>query len=150
DEVRTFGYLWALSIPAVAGGFLAGLLRRRAVVGDVLSRLSLMIAQPLDSLRLRDLLADELGDPQVEILVPSTTPGRWRDSRGRPASRSEAIAQGLAVTTIDEDTGVVLVHDPELRDDEELFRSVCALVHATVEHERTVARLARSLAELEE
>src|SRR5262249_21747886 len=35
DEALIVGNIWALSLPAVAGGFLAGLLRRRARVGDV-------------------------------------------------------------------------------------------------------------------
>jgi signal transduction histidine kinase len=120
------------------------------VVGDVLTRLSLAIAGPLDTRRLRDTLAAELADPAIEILIPDSVPARWRDSAGNVATRSEAIAKGLAATLLPDGDGVVLVHDPALRDDDELFEAVSALVVATVKHERTVERLATLLTELDE
>jgi signal transduction histidine kinase len=150
DAARVAGELWALSVPAVAAGLLAGLLRRRASVGDVLARLSLALAAPVDTLRLRDTLAAELADPAIEVLIPDAVPARWRDSAGNVATRSAAIATGLAATPLPDGDGVVLVHDPALRDDDELFEAVGALVVATVKHERTVARLATLLTELDE
>ncbi len=149
EAAQLAGWIWALSVPAVAGGFLVGLLRRRAILGDVLHRLSHALAEPLDVRRLRHALAVELEDPSIEILVPDEIPGRWRDSANGVTTRSQALAAGRAVSPIDGRSGALLVHDPALLDDTELFESVRALVLVTLGHEQLVTQLAGSLAELE-
>src|SRR5262249_17223423 len=105
-------------------------------------------AEPLDARRLRDTLAQDLGDPDIEILIPDVVPSRWRNTHGDVATREDALEAGLAATHIG--GGVVLVHHISLRDDDQLFDAVAALGLTTVEHGRMVPRLASSLAELDE
>jgi signal transduction histidine kinase len=149
--VEALGRLWSLSIPAVAAGFLVGLVRRRMLVGEVLTKLSVALSQRLDRGHVRAALAAALDDAEVELLVPDEVPGRWRDSEGRVTSRSAAAADGRSVTSIEDDgrTVAALVHDPALRDDDELFDALRALVLTTVWHERLTTRLATSLNELD-
>jgi len=56
------------------------------------------------------------------------------------------------MTTIEDTDGIAaaLVHDPTLRDDEELLVAVRSLVLATLEHQRVTSRLVASLTELED
>ncbi len=149
---RSLGDLWALSIPGIAAAFLVGLLRRRAFVGDVLSRLSPALVRPVDACGLRDALAVGLDDPSVELLVPDDETGRWRDAEGRSTTRAAATEHGRAFTQIDDEDGPIaaLVHDPALCDDRELLDAICALLLSALRHEHLVRRLARSLADLEE
>jgi signal transduction histidine kinase len=146
----TLGQLWAFTVPAVAAGFYVGLDRRRAIVSEVIARVSVALGQRLDRAQLRATLAAALEDPSIDVLVPDEHPGRWRGVDGRSTSLSSLGASGRAVMTVSDETGLVaaLAHDP-LLDDEELLASVRAPVLATVHHERLVHRLAGSLDELE-
>ena len=62
---------------------------------------------------------------------------------GRGVRSPETVEGGQAVTAMPDDDGApaaALVHDPALRDDEELLDAVCALVDAALEHERLAER----------
>jgi signal transduction histidine kinase len=139
--VDAIGVLWSLTIPGIAAAFLVGLSRRRMLVAQVLTRLSLAL-NPYDPSGLRSTLAVALDDPELEVIAPS-------DIRRR---RLAAAANGRVVTPIGDDAGPVaaLVHDAALRDDAELLDAVHALVLATLQHEQTTSRLATSLHELED
>jgi signal transduction histidine kinase len=146
----TLGQLWAFTVPAVAGAFVVGLVRRQTTVGDVLTRVSMALSQGFDRRELRTTLAAALEDTSVDVLVPDALPGRWRDADDRLTTRTEVTASGRVMTRIEDEDGAVaaLVHDPGL-DNEELLRAVEALILATVHHERVVSTLATSLQELE-
>jgi signal transduction histidine kinase len=148
--VSTIAMVWTLTIPGVAAAFLFGLVRRHIMVGHVLARVSLGLS-PLDPRELRDTLADALDDAGVEVLTPAEQPGRWRDSEGHITSAAPVDGQHV-VTTIEDIDGIAaaLVHDPTLREDQELLDAVRSLVLATVEHQRVTARLVASLTELED
>jgi signal transduction histidine kinase len=152
DAVVTLGKLWSLSIPGVAAGFLVGLVRRRMLVGDVLTNLSVALSRRLDRRELRDTLATALDDPELAVLVPDDVHGRWRDTEGRITSRPEAAADGRRVLSIDGDDGPVaaLVHDSELEEEDDLLGPVRALIVATLHHERVMSRLAASVEALED
>ena len=142
----------ASACPAIAAAFFAGLLWRRLAIGDVLKTLTRALADELDPGRLRTALAAALGDPTIDVLYPGDVPGSWHDTDGRATSRSAVIARGQAVTTID-DEGVpiaALVHDPTLRDDEELLDAIGSCLRAALRHERLTTRLATSLDLLED
>jgi signal transduction histidine kinase len=152
DVVTTLGRIWSLCVPAVAAAFLVGLLRQRLVFGDVLHRLGLALSRPVNADGLRAALASALDDPDVDVLLPGPAAGRWVDLRGRVVSVPEIVEGGRAVTVVpDRDApAVALVHDPALRDDEELLDAVRSLVHASLEHERLAEGLATSRSELED
>jgi signal transduction histidine kinase len=149
EAVDALGWLWAVTIPAIAAAFLIGLVRRRTMVGEVLSRVSFELSRRLDRTQMRTTLADVLDDPAVDVLVPDGLPGRWRGADDRLTSRSEVSAAGRALMPITDDGRVLaaLVHDPAL--DDELLSSVRSLVLATVRHEQLVSELAGSLHDLE-
>jgi signal transduction histidine kinase len=152
DALKTLGRIWSLCVPAIAAGFLVGLLRQRLVFGDVLHRLGLALSRPVDAHGLRAALTSALDDPALDVLLPGPAPGRWTDLNGRGVSIPEIVEGGRAVTVVpDRDApAVALVHDPALRDDEELLDALCALVHASLEHERLAEGLATSRSELED
>jgi signal transduction histidine kinase len=147
----TLAVLWGLCIAAIAAGFLAGLVRRRLMVGEVLARLSEELSEGVDVARLRAALASTLGDPTIEVLVPDG-PVRWRDSDGRIAVLPSPQS-GRALTLVADEEGVpavALVHDAELRADAELLAAVSALVRGTVRHHGVTTKLAAALRDLEQ
>jgi signal transduction histidine kinase len=150
--VDTLGWAWSLCIPGIAAAFLAGLLRQRLLLGEVLVGLSGAWGRGVDGSKLRAALAVALSDPEVDVLFPDDAPGRWRDSEGRATSRSAAAEGGRAVTLIRDDGAAVaaLVHAPALRDDERLLGSVTAVIRAAVQQRQLTSRLAASLDDLEE
>jgi signal transduction histidine kinase len=152
DVLVTLGRIWSLCVPGIAAAFLVGLLRQRLVFGDVLHRLGLALSRPVNAHGLRAALTSALDDPALDVLLPGPAPGRWVDLHGRVVSVPEIVEGGRAVTAVpDRDApAVALVHDPALRDDEELLDAVCALVHASLEHERLAEGLATSRSELED
>jgi signal transduction histidine kinase len=141
ETLKAVGVLWCLTVPGIAAAFLIGLTRRRMLVAQVLTRLSLALSR-YDPRELRSTLAIALDDPDVDLIAPE-------DIRRR---RLEAAARGRVVTPIEDEGGPVaaLVHDASLRDDTELLHSVRSLVLATLQHERMTSRLAASLRELED
>ena len=150
EAAEALGWLWAMTIPTIAGAFLIGLVRRLTMVGEVLTRVSLELSRRLDRTQLRSTLAASLDDPSVDVLVPDELPGRWRDADGELTSRSAVAASGRLLTPITDDGQLIagLVHDPAF-DDDELLAAVRSLVLATVRHEQLVAQLAGSLHDLE-
>ncbi len=123
------GWIWGGSIAGLAGGFLAGLARRRLMFGDMLNRLSPALTGRFDAGRLRTALRETLGDPGLDILAPG-----------------EAGLTEAAVTPIADDAGVaaVLVHDPALLEDAELIEAVRMLVLAGVRQDQLLNQLAES------
>jgi len=150
NTATTLGVVWSLCIPAIAAAFFAGLIQRRLQLGRVLAPLGALLGAQSDTRRFRDAVASALRDPELEVLVPDG-PGHWRDSRGRAADLAAAGADGRSVTLIRDDgvPGVALVHDAELKPDDEIVRAVGALALASLRHERVKARLAASLTQLE-
>jgi signal transduction histidine kinase len=150
--VAALGTAWALCIPAIAGAFFVGLLRRHVTVAAGLQRLSIALRRDLSHRELRGALASALDDPRLDVLLPGGAPGDWRDSDGKPASASSAAVSGRAVTRID-DAGAplaALVHDRGLEDNRDLLDAVASLVATALRHERLKVSLARSLSQLED
>jgi signal transduction histidine kinase len=150
QPAAALGVLWALCIPAIAGAFFVGLLRRRLLIGQALLRLGTTLGAERDPRGMRDAVAAALRDPTLELLVPDG-PARWRDSRGRTAAALPAAASGRHVTVIrDADApALALVHDTQLVADEELVRAVGMLLLANLRNQRLQTRLAASLRQLE-
>ncbi|RKQ87037.1 histidine kinase/DNA gyrase B/HSP90-like ATPase [Solirubrobacter pauli] len=148
STVETLGLLWGLCIPAISAAFLAGLLRRRLLLGQVLADLAGHLSSGLDVRRVRDGLASALRDPSLEVLV-ADGPVHWRDSDGRVGSLP-AAGSGRAVTIVGAQTApaVALVHDTGLEADQELLGAVGSLVLGTVRHHAVAMSLAGALQQL--
>ena len=151
DALDTLGRIWSLCIPGLAAAFLVGMLRRRIGLGEVLHGLGVTLSRPRDASQLRDALASALNDRTLDVLVPTTTAGRWYDLDGRQTSLEAVTERGQAYTLIpsDDDPDVALAHDPALCDDREMLGAVISLVGAWLEHERLTVGLAASHSELE-
>src|SRR6185295_467823 len=96
DVVGPLGTLWSLTVSAIAGAFLIGLVRGRMLVAEVLTRLSLALSR-FEPRELRSTLAVALDDPDVDVIEPA-------DIRRR---RLEAAADGRVVTPVEDDAGPV-------------------------------------------
>jgi len=149
DATVLLGILWSLCIPAIAAAFLAELLQRRLLLGNVLERLGTLLSADAGPASFRDAIAGALRDPGLEVLV-TDGPARWRDSRGRAADLAAATANGRNVTLSRDDgaPGVALVHDSAIVADDEILRAVGTLALAGLRHERMKSRLAASLSQL--
>lgn len=149
--VETLGLLWGLGVATVAAAFWLGLVRRRLLVGDVLARLTGNLSNGVDARRLREVLREALSDPTLDVLV-ADGPVRWLNSGGHSVGRLPA-PHGREVTLIRDENGapvVALVHDPNLRGDEELLVAISGLVLETVRHHDVTTRLATTLHQLEQ
>jgi signal transduction histidine kinase len=126
------GVLWSLTVPGVAAAFLIGLVRRRMMVAEVLARLTTALSAVAPR-RLRDTLAVALDDAGIDVLTADELFGH----------RRLTSSNGHVFTTLNGRGGepVVLVHDPALRDDQELLQAVRSLVLATLQHERLTTEL---------
>ena len=124
-----------LTVPAIAAAFLVGLVRRRLD-----GRRRAHAASPSRSAGGSTGRSCARRSPRRSTTrrstcwFPTACRGRWRDTDGRLTSRSEIVARGRALTPISDDDAPVLalVHDPALRDDEELLDVGRSLVLTTV------------------
>ena len=133
----------------VALAFLLGLLRGRLARQRV-ADLVLELGGAADRPALRDVIARALRDPSVELLYPAADPGTFIDVAGGPRALSDIDGPDRVLTRIDAGgvTLAVLVHDPALREQPELLRSVIAAVRLAIENERLAAEVRSQLAEV--
>jgi signal transduction histidine kinase len=142
------GPLLELSVAAVPVAFLVGLVHRRLLIGDVLSRLSISLGGALDAGRLRAALASALGDQTLDLRLWSADRRGWVpvDGHARPL-------EGPARATLQIDDGgapvALLAFDEALCADDDLLDAVATQTRATLRRVRVTAELEASLAELE-
>jgi signal transduction histidine kinase len=139
-----------ITLLAVPYGFLAGLLRAQAARGGGVSELISRVGSgDAGGGRLRDLLADALEDPTLELAywLPERSMYVADDGhevrlpeRGEARSVTEVAREGQRVAAI--------VHDPALDDSPELVRGAGAAVALALENERLAADLRARVEEL--
>lgn len=139
--------LWlgqALALLGVAGGVLWEWGRARRTRAQLARVVVDFGASPLPG-RLRDVLAQQLGDPALELVYAHSGQG-WVDFEGRPAAARPGagftwlVADGRAVAA--------LVHRPELLDDAHLADEIAATTRLALEHERLHAEVRAQTAHL--
>jgi signal transduction histidine kinase len=124
-----FRIAWVTAVPLV---FLAGLMRERLDLARVSDLLSPLSREPLA--RLRPALAEALGDPRLELVLPP--------SPGEPVPGARAVAAvadpARRVTPVgDPDRPrALLVHDRTLADEPRLVDAVRAAVELALDRER--------------
>jgi signal transduction histidine kinase len=137
-----------ISRTLVPFGFLLGLLRLRMARGAV-AELVVDLGEIAAPERLREALAEALGDPGIEVCY-------WSRPAAAYVTASGAIFDPLADRTDratvylergDEPLAVIL-HDPALADDPGLLAAVAAAVRLAVENERLTAEVEAQLAEV--
>ncbi|ROP29429.1 signal transduction histidine kinase [Couchioplanes caeruleus] len=142
---RALLFLFAVALVFTPFAILTGLLRVRLARLQV-ANLVLQVEAAAEPRRLRDALAETLGDPtlQVWFRLPD---GGYADPDGRV--REEVPIDGHASTAVDcrGERLAVLVHDPALRDQGSLVEAVVATARLALENARL---LAAQRAQLEE
>jgi len=126
--------------------FLAGLLGARLRRGAMTS-LMVELAELPPPERVRDALAEALGDPTLRLLFWDDE--RYVDPDGRPSElREDDPARAVTVLEYGGERFAALEHDPFLYEDRELLEAVGAAARLAVENSRLQAQLRAQLAEV--
>jgi signal transduction histidine kinase len=139
-----------VALLAVPFGFLLGLMRTRMARGGGVSDLITRVGSPRDgAVRMRDLLAESLEDPSLELAYWLPERGVFVSEDGRETDLPENHP-GRSVTEVTRDGERVaaIVHDPALDDSRDLVRGAGAAVALALENERLDAELRARLEEL--
>ncbi len=135
-----------LSVPYA---FLLGLLRmqmsREAAVAELLDGLREL---PVRGGALRDLLADALGDPTLELGFWLPEESRWIGEGGEPLDVDERRDRLASIVERDGRRIAVLLCDPALTDQRRLIDAVGAAAALALENERLEAALRARVEEL--
>ena len=148
--------LWEVRVVALAVvpfAFLGGLLRSRVSQAGAVSQLVAQLGEE-DSPRgkLRDLLAEALGDPTLTLAYWLPERGEYVDSDGR-AVKLPAEGRSDRMSTMVDRQGeriAALIHDASLADEQELIKAVGAAASLALENERLDAQLYAKLEELQQ
>jgi signal transduction histidine kinase len=136
-----------LGLPTMSLGFLIGLLRWRLFVASALQRLAFDVRGHPRPDELRDVIAETLCDPTVELAFRNGD--GWTDATGTSVT-SPAERPGRTITYIREgDRRVAVVdHDSALRDQRAFVRSVGAYALSGYENLRLAADVDASIQDL--
>jgi signal transduction histidine kinase len=142
----------ALGLPAICVGFLLGLLSWRIHMADCLLRLSLELPTQAGPAGRRDLIANTLTDPTVDLAFWRQEPGGgWVDVDGEPTTLP-GEGSGRQATLIRDDGQPVaaVVHDAALSEQTPFVEAVGAYAFVWDDNRRLSARVESSLQELRE
>jgi signal transduction histidine kinase len=138
-----------VTLLAVPFGFLTGLLRSRIARGGAVSELMTRVGGGARPARMRDLLAEALDDPSLELAYWLPERERYVYEDGREIELPQPGEQ-RSVTGVERDGSRVaaILHDPALDDQSDLVRAAGAAVALAIENERLDAELRVRVEEL--
>jgi signal transduction histidine kinase len=142
----------ALALTGLPVAFLLGLLRirlDRSLIGDLLIGLE----GPMAHGRIREALAEALGDPSLRLAFWLPEQKRYVDEEGRRLDLSGETGQDRHLTHIEDSKGsqlAVLFHDSALLEDQERLDAVAGAARLALENERLHAELQAQLQEVRE
>ena len=139
-----------LGLPAICLGFLIGLLRWRIYTADSLLRLTHGLREQTEGTDRRDLIADALSDPSVELAYWRTGDGGgWRDADDLPTALPPP-PESRHATVISGDEGPVaaVIHDAALSDQSPFVEAVGTYAFVRDDNRRLAAQVEESLSEL--
>jgi signal transduction histidine kinase len=145
EQLYTVALLAVIAIPV---GVLYGMLQARMARGAV-ADLVVDLGQNPTPARLRDALANALGDPSLQVAYWASGQDRFVDAVGEPLELPE-LGAGQAVTMLERD-GVpeaAIIHDAILLDDPGLIASVVSAMRLAVENDRLTAEVEAQLQEV--
>jgi signal transduction histidine kinase len=133
---------------SLAFAFLIGLGRTR-LARSAVADLVIELGNTPGPGELQTALARALRDPSLRIAYWLPGAERYVDGEGTPVDLPEDNSEkSVTVVRRDERTIAALVHDPALREEEQLVESVCAAAALALENERLQAELRAHLEEL--
>ncbi|HEX6337383.1 MAG TPA: histidine kinase [Jiangellaceae bacterium] len=133
---------------SVAFAFLAGLGRTR-LARSAVADLVIELGNTPGPGELRAALARALRDPSLDIVYWLPDRDRFVDADGHPVALPDDDGErSVTIVQRDDHTIAALLHDPALREDQQLVESVCAAAGLAMENERLQAELRARLGEL--
>jgi signal transduction histidine kinase len=139
--------LWRGLIPV---GFLIGLLRTR-MARSAIADLVVELGETPTPARLRDALANALGDPGLVVAWWSPAQGAYLDGDGSPAELpTDGSERGVTLLERGGAPIAAILHDPVLLDDPGLVASVASAMRLSVENDRLQAAVEAQLREVRE
>ncbi len=136
--VEAATWLVALSLPAIALAFLAGLVSWRLFASDALERLAERVNTSPNAVQLEHALATTLSDPTLKVVFPSSGgTGPWIDCMGAPVALP-APGSGRSLTDVDHHGALVavLVHDEALAANRPLLHAGAAMTAVALDNQR--------------
>jgi signal transduction histidine kinase len=140
----------ALARAFIPVGFLVGLLRTR-MARSAIADLVVELGETPAPARLRDALANALGDPSLTVAYWAPAVDSYIGVDGAP-TELPSEASGRAVTFLERDGQPIaaILHDPVLLEDPGLVASVASAMRLSVENERLQAEVEAQLGEVRE
>jgi signal transduction histidine kinase len=132
---------------SVAFAFLVGLGRTR-LARSAVADLVIELGNTPGPGELRAALARALRDPSLAIAYWLPDGNRFVDADGQPVALPDNDERSVTIVRREDHTIAALLHDPALREDEQLVESVCAAAGLAMENERLQAELRARLQEL--
>ena len=151
DSDATQAAVWAIAFatPAVAVGFLVGLVRWHLFVGAGIRTVNSRWRQMSGPELVRDLVAEAFQDPELQIASSSGRQRRWFDASGLALTEPAAGSDRWLTEIHDGGVPVVaIVHDAALRDDAAFIESAAAAASVAFASDRVAARTAGMVREL--
>jgi PAS domain S-box-containing protein len=150
-ETRVLGYVSALAVLALVFGFLIGLVRWRFLARRAVRRLSQEFRAATSGSHLRQLLAEAIHDPSLEIAYWTGHPGRWVDQSGVPVTLpSDDPRRAVTEVTSDGEPVAALIHDAALAAEPTVRRVAGGFALMALENLRLDAELRSSVRDLRE
>jgi signal transduction histidine kinase len=146
---ETLEYARVISLAVVPFAFLAGLLRSRVAAAAAVSELVAQLGAGRRHAALRDLLADTLGDPALELAYWLPERREWVDPEGA-AFVLPAVDRRRACTPVElnGEPVAMLIHTASVDEEDDLVRAVGGAAALALENERLDAQLRASVQEL--
>jgi signal transduction histidine kinase len=139
----------SLALPALSVAFLIGLVRWRLYTADALVTLARSAREQNGADMPRELVANTLGDPTVELAYWRPEDGRWVDARGN--TRADPWSGRCATAIFQDDRPyAAVIHDCALSEQRPFVQAVGAYALVWDDNQRLTKRVDKSLDELRE
>jgi signal transduction histidine kinase len=149
DASAAIDWVYLLLFASIPIAFLVGLLRSRLYRAEAVFELVAHLSDAPTPRRLRDALAEALGDPSLDIAYWLPEEDRYVDHTGKEIEppRPESVQQFTEIE-LDGRRIAAIIHDRSLSEDPELVRAAGAAAALGLERERLDAELRASVDEL--
>jgi signal transduction histidine kinase len=148
----TIGLVWGLCLPGIAAAFSLGLVRRRMLIGNLLTGASGALSASLDPWQVAAAVRSAMGASSVDVLIRDRGRGLWLRRDGSAVDLPDLRESGLVVREIVDDSGPVaaVVIDDDLDSGDELTDAIVSLTEAALRELQLKTDLETSLGDLDD